>query len=109
MKPKFSTSGLDELSKKIDDISEKSKELSGTHDIPLGDIFTDNFMSRNTSFGSLEEFFNATTWDVSSGEALKAVPDEEADAFVQEHSSYSTWDDMFNAAMKEYLIKRLGL
>jgi len=78
--------------------------------IPLPDLFTTNFMMRNTDFKSIEEFFEVGNWNMSK-ESLNALfthSEKELDPFVAKHTSFKTWEDMLGSATREYVKNSLG-
>lgn len=102
------SNGFDDLIKELNDISKKAQELGGEHNVPLPELLTDSFISENTSFKSLDEFFEKSGFDVSSSESFDAIPDEDLDKFVSENSNFEDWSDMLGTAGTEYFSKKLG-
>lgn len=102
------SNGFENLSKKLDQMAKAAKEMDGEHSVPMSELFTNNFVSANTKFNSIEEFFEASGFDYSSEEAFAAIPDDQMDAFVSANSNFDTWADFMGEAAKKYTAKKLG-
>ncbi|QXX72684.1 hypothetical protein FOF38_04845 [Enterococcus faecium] len=101
-------SGFDDLTSHLNKMSKAAQELDGDNEIPMADLLTNSFISKNTSCQSLDEFFEKSGFDVSSEEAFAAIPDEDMDRFVSQNSNFNTWTDMLGTATQEYVAKKLG-
>jgi hypothetical protein len=67
------------------------------------------FVSACSSFSNLEEMFKASPFKIDSPEDFKAIPDADWDKFIAEHTSFSTWQEMQQAAAKQWTVKQLKL
>jgi hypothetical protein len=101
--------GLDELSKKLDELAKNAEKLSETKSASMTDILTPEFVSSCTNFANAEELFNASGFDVSSQAAFEAIPEGKLDAFIASVSKYSSWREMLNAAGAEWAKRQLGI
>ena len=95
------TRGLDKLQKKAED-------LSGTNHVKLLDLFNVGFMSKNTSFSSVEEMFEKSGLEIKSEEDIEKNQ-EVWDEFIKTNTNYAGWEAMFKAATAEWLKKELAL
>lgn len=104
----FKVDGLDELQKQLENMEKAAKELEGTKEIPLTELFTDDFMKRNTDFSTLDEMFEAFGYSNSTQEEFEKIPDEEIDLKVSNSTIFSSWQDMLDKALDFYVSDKLG-
>jgi hypothetical protein len=100
--------GLDEVSKKLDDIAKKAKALEGKRNIPINELLNSTFVSKHTHFATMEEMVNASGFEVKSQEDFAAIPDDKWDEFIQSVSSFGNWQAMLDQAVKEWTTNKLG-
>lgn len=100
---------LEDALHKLRDLQRKAEQLDGKHSVSFTELFTDEFMLRNTDFPSVDSMFEASGFKVESSEDFAAIPDEEWDRFVQERTRFASWDEMKNSAAKEWAARRMGL
>ena len=94
--------GLDGLSKKLKQMEQAAKELDGTHQIPVSELFTNSFMTEYTSFNSFDELLDAGGFVVNTSADFKAIPDDVFDQHIAMHTQFNSWQDMMTQAGKEY-------
>lgn len=100
--------GLDELKKQLDRMAKGAEELDGTHNIPITELLSPEFISSHTKFANLEEIFEASGLKIESQEDFAAIPDEEWDEFIRSISSFSDWQSMLGEAGAVWAAKKLG-
>ena len=105
----FEIKGLEELSKKMDDLAQRAEQLDGSHSVPLPDLLTPTFLANCSKFASAEEMFKASGFKIDSPEDFKAIPDHEWDAFIKNNTSFDGWKQMLDSAVAEWTTKQLGL
>ena len=93
---------LEELVRKIED-------LDGSHDIPLSEFFTDEFVLFNTDFNSISEMIDASGFSVQTSEDFANIPDDEWEKHVCQHYRFTSWEEMKGAAAKLWVSGKLGL
>ena len=101
--------GLDELTKKLDDMAARAKALHGTHQVQINDLLNPPFISAHTRFADIDALFGAGGFKADTTEEFEAIPEDKLDAFVSAESGFTTWSDMVQAASKEWATKKLGL
>nr|WP_289039540.1 hypothetical protein [uncultured Allobacillus sp.] len=101
--------GLNKLTKKLNNLQENAGKLNGTHEVPLSELFSTSFMSKNTNFSSFETFFAYSSFKVNSEEEFDAIPEKELDTFVSTNTCFNSWNEMHTEAAGEWTIKQLGL
>ena len=99
----FEINGLSEFQKKIEKLEQLSKK---EHSVSLVELFTDTFMTSNTSFDNCDDFFKSIGIDTE--EQLKAMPEEQMDEFVAKNTSFSSWQEMLATASSEYALRQAG-
>ncbi|WP_128476206.1 hypothetical protein [Halorussus pelagicus] len=89
--------------------SEGSIELQGDEepDIDDEDVFPPSFMQEHTDHDSLWDFFGNSQWEIDGEEDLKAVPDDEFDAYVAANSNFDDWDEMKAKAAAQMLAREM--
>jgi hypothetical protein len=105
----FEIKGLDELSKKLENLGDRADAMNGTQDVPLSELLTPGFLAKYSRFLSEDEMFEASGIKVESPEDFAKIPDEEWDDFIQHNTLFATWSDMLSAAGNEWAAKKLGL
>jgi hypothetical protein len=100
--------GLEELGKKLDELSKNAEELSQTKSAKMGEILSPEFISKYTRFASADEFFSGGGFDVSSQEAFEAIEEEKLDAFIRSESSFTSWRELLNTAGAEWAKRKMG-
>lgn len=101
--------GLKELQKQMDTLSKNVKALDGSHEIPLPELLTPEFLQKHTRVSSHTELIEKSGFKVESAEDFKAIPDEEWDAYIRSISSFKSWHEMLSEAGKAWAMKKLNL
>lgn len=92
---------FDQIRKQIAAVEE---EVNGNQDIT--DIFTPDFMSRNSRFSSIEEFFEESSFDVNTQEDFEAVPETEIDRFTKDNTDFDSWESFKTEAGKQFALEK---
>lgn len=103
----FKIEGLKEAQKKLKDLSDKANKLDG-QSVPLSDVLTDAFVSKNSSFVSFDKLIEASGFKVESQADFEAIPDKKWDEFILINTSFENWQGMINAAGVIYAKNQLG-
>ncbi|OPB16921.1 MULTISPECIES: hypothetical protein [Pseudomonas] len=101
MKITINRGGLDQLLK-------NAKELEGTHQVKLVDMFNPEFVSKHSKFADLDALFAASGFKIDTADDLAAVPDDEWDKFISENTDFSSWAEMQSSAGTEHVRARLN-
>jgi hypothetical protein len=94
--------GLEELEKKLQELQDKLDRLEQEHEVPLSEVLNDDFISRHTPYVSVTALFEA------GGFRTGDLQEEKMDAFIRTVSRFQSWQDLVNAAAKEWSAKKLG-
>ncbi len=94
---------------KLRDLQRKAEQLDGEHSVAFSELFSDEFMLRNTEFSSVDSMFEESGFRVESSEDFAAIPEEEWAVFIRERTRFASWDEMKNAAAQEWAMRRLEL
>lgn len=89
--------GLNEPSNRLSQIAENAKNLNGPYDVPMNELFNDEFIASYTKFSDLDSFF-ASSFDTSEPGFLDRISLRELDSFVAENSQFSSWTEMVQSA-----------
>lgn len=102
----FKIKGLNDLANKIDSISKNAEKLSGTHQVPLKELFNSEFIVSHTNgqFSSFKDFIYAKFGDLS----FEEIPEDELDKWVISATDFNSWKSMQESAMAKYVKKQLG-
>lgn len=95
--------GLEGLEK----LRKNAERLSGEHQVKLGDLLNNDFISECSAFKNLEELLAASGYKVESPEDFAAIPDDEWDNYIRRHTSYASWQEMQQAAALAYTKKQM--
>ena len=101
--------GLDELQRKLDDLSRRSKSLAGKQNVPIPELLTPGFLRTCSRFQSVEQMFEASGFKIDSTEDFAAIPDTEWDEFIRVNTSFASWEALLSKAGGEWAARRLGL
>jgi len=99
---KFDLSGLDELQRRV-------KRLDGSHDVPMVEPLTAEFMVQHTCFSSFQDMLDRSGYVVKTSEDFKAIPDAPWDAFIAANSTFPDWHEMLEAATAAWAKRQLSL
>jgi hypothetical protein len=105
----FKLEGLDALQRNLTELQHRAEAMSGTHEVPVGQLFTSEFMLLHTDFDSLEAMFAAGGFAVRSQADFEALPLESWNAFVAERTRFKDWEEMQQTAASEYMRRQLEL
>lgn len=98
-----------DFEKKLDELSKNADNISGTNKYSFEEIFTNQFMSKNTNSSTIEGFFNESPFEIDSQKDFDELPETELDKYVSEKTIFSSWSDMLGSASEKFLAKKLGL
>lgn len=101
--------GFTELQKKLGDLSRRAQNLEGPRNVPVTELLTPAFLSKCSRFNSAAEMFEASGFAVNSQEDFDAIPDDQWNAFIEQNTSYSNWEEMLKAAGAAWVKRELGL
>lgn len=101
--------GLGKFERNLNNLAKKAQAVSGTHKYAFSEVFTLEFMSKNTKFATIEDFLEASPEHITNNEELEAADEAVLDKFVNQYTSFETWEDMLMQAGKELLIRKMGL
>ncbi|MGC7870721.1 hypothetical protein ACPUYX_04215 [Desulfosporosinus sp. SYSU MS00001] len=73
------------------------------NNVTLSEICTPEFMKLYTQFESIEEFFSAGGFNVTTEEDYDAIPDKTIDAYVANTTNFPTWKEMLTEAADNYI------
>jgi hypothetical protein len=105
----FKMDGLDELQKNLEELGDRASQIHGTQEVPMNELLTPGFLAKHSRFLSPDEMFEAAGYSVESSEDFANIPDEEWNQFIQQNTTFASWDDMLSAAGSEWAEKKLGL
>lgn len=103
----FELDGFDEFRRKLEELRRRAQRLDGTHDVPFDELFTQRFMSRNTTFTSLEAMLDAG--GITKIESADDLSGKDWDSHVARTTRFENWDAMFEAAAADWLATQMGL
>ncbi|WP_338411444.1 hypothetical protein [Pseudoalteromonas nigrifaciens] len=87
----------------LDKFIENAEKLHGSNSFTLGDAMTDEFISNNSNYSSLDELVDASGFIVNTPEDFKAIPDDEWDSYIGKNTEFDTWENMQRTAFKYYV------
>lgn len=100
----FEINGFDELKDHLSKIENNVSKLSKTDNISFDELFTSGFMSKHTNYRSFNEFLSASGFTQS----FEDIPDDDWDTYVSQHSSFTSWEEMLDTAVEQYVSNKIG-
>jgi tetrahydromethanopterin S-methyltransferase subunit A len=85
----MSTDGYDDAKKKLDELSNKMKEIASQKEVSFIELYPDDFVSRYTYFQTLQQMFDAI--GIEDAEEIHSAKWTE---FVAAHSRFAGWEEM---------------
>ncbi|MBO8127469.1 MAG: hypothetical protein H0Z38_09585 [Firmicutes bacterium] len=73
----------------------------------LKELLNPDFISEYTDFATAEEMFSHADFPARGGKDIEQVSRERLDRFVQEHSEFSSWDELVANAKYYHLSTQL--
>src|SRR5690349_12442448 len=104
---KIKITGLDELQRELERLQHAADSISGTQSIPVTTLLSSEFMLLNTDFESVQAMFDASGFTINSQADFDAIPEEEWDSFIRQHTRFGSWSEMLAVAGEEYFGRRL--
>ncbi|WP_107923466.1 hypothetical protein [Lysinibacillus parviboronicapiens] len=103
----FKFDGFDELEKELKSVGQAAQKLDSL-EVSFDELLNKAFMSKYTKYNSFDEFLKAGNFIVETQEDFEAIPDDEFDVHVVNHSSFEDWQTMLDTASSEYFVKKLN-
>ncbi len=89
---KLNISGLGDIQKQLSKV-QKEIEKAVNGEAKLDEIFTDDFMRKNTKFNTIDDFFDNSPFKVKTINDYQALDDKELDPYVAENTNFNNWND----------------
>lgn len=99
--------GIEESIKKLKKVQENLKNVEGTRNYTMKELFNDDFMSQHTKYSNISDFLEASGFDFSSQEAFRNVDESRLDKYISENSDFSSWEEMKSVAGKIIIEKQI--
>lgn len=106
---KINFDGLENFQKNLSKLQENAESLDGKHDVPILDLFTEDFMINHTEFKSIEEMFSEGNIDFNSEKNADLDTDKSWNTFVSKHTDFKDWNSMLEKAAEYWVSKKLGI
>ncbi|NMO95544.1 hypothetical protein [Paenibacillus lemnae] len=104
----FDMKGFEEFNSSPEELDQKTRELENNRSVPVEQVLTPDFMAKYANSASVEHFFEAGGFLVKNDEDFDALPQEPLDQYVRETSSFDSFQDMVDKAVREYIVRNLG-
>jgi len=98
--------GLEGLENELNDLQRQIKSSGG--EIPMRELFTDEFMRDYTEFDTFDAFLGESRWDIETQADFEQIPEDEFDTYVDEYTGFDSWEVMLSVAGKEYVMRQLN-
>lgn len=100
----FKISGMDDLQKDLERLSQNAQRMSGNHKVPFSELFTVSFMRKYTHSLSLDDLLKAGGFQTD----LDDIPEHKLDVYIRKVTKFKSWEDMLDTAVEEYIDRQLG-
>ncbi|MHB1210348.1 MAG: hypothetical protein ACYC1I_11690 [Acidimicrobiales bacterium] len=102
------------MNKRPGSFNDRLRAAAAPQEVPVLELFTDEFIKEATGKASLREFLDAgpvssqfkTIRELSA--YLTPTPPPEWDEFIRESTGFATWQDMANAAYVAWMRRKLA-
>ena len=101
--------GLEQLERKLRDLSDRAQSVSGTNSVPVSELLSPSFLAGCTLFNSADELFEKSGFKVESQADFEAIPDDQWDDFIRDNTSFASWKEMLQAAGVAWMKGKLQL
>lgn len=98
---------MDELTNQLNKMANGAKKLEQKKSLSFSEVFVDSFVQKHTQFQTMNDFWLKA--GINSTEEFDAYPQEKLDAFTNQYSDSSTFQELFDKAVNEYISRQLGL
>jgi hypothetical protein len=88
-------SGLERLSKNLEDLGNKKS-------VTLDELMNDRFVSSHSKYKNFDELLSCSPFTVETAEDFKAIPDNEWDSYISQNTDYGSWREMQVKAFEYY-------
>ncbi len=103
----FSVKGIEDVTKRLDRLAKKAEALEGTNTVSFDELFTQEFMSDYTNFHTFGELLTAGGYEVRTQEDFEAISEDNFDRHIASVTDFSSWEEMQQQAVSEYVQRRL--
>ncbi|WP_119310062.1 hypothetical protein [Cohaesibacter haloalkalitolerans] len=91
----------------IDAIMRNSQRLQALETVSLVTLLDEAFMREHCTVKNIAALFALAGQSEVSEQALDAIPDSLWDELVRRHSTFNSWDEMYNKAAQRFVRARL--
>ena len=106
--------GIKEVADTLNHLQKNVEELEEKKEISIGELLNEEFMNKYTKWNNFNDFIinsklvpEGTT--VLTKEIFEAIPDKEFNEYVTNNSSFESWIEMLQTALKDYIKRKSGL
>lgn len=92
----------------LNKLKRQAKKLHGTQNVPLNKLFSASFMSRYTSYNTIDDFFDAGGFVFETTEEFENLPEDKLDQYVRNSTKFKSWNEMQTKAGEHFVAKELG-
>lgn len=82
--------------------------MNEPNEIPFEQLFTQEFMQLYTEFESFEALLESSQWEVEEQEDFEAIPEDDFDSYVDEHTDFPSWEVMYQTAAERFLERQFS-
>ena len=100
--------GFDDLMKQLNKMETAAKELDGTHDVNIEEVFDIKFMRKYTTYDDFDAFLVGGGFKVESQQDFEELPEDQLDSYIQRTTKFDSWQSMLSEATEQYVVKKLG-
>lgn len=98
----------DDFAASIRRFQQRVERLTDVQSISFAELFKDEFMLRNTDYPSMEALIAASGFRLESQADFEAIPDLAWETFIQEHTRFTSWEEMQSSAVEDWMSDRLN-
>jgi hypothetical protein len=101
--------GFGELQRNLDQLKKNVERLGGEHEVSFTELFPSGFMARYTNFTSFDDLLAKCGFKVETKEDIANILDAAWDTFIASSTRFTSWVEMKQKALEEYLLRKVGI
>jgi len=97
------------LSPEGEEFLDRLEKIDGTHNVPVTELFSPEFMKRYSTFLDFETMVKKSGFEDQILDDFSKIPAEEWDEYISKSTEFSSWEEMKNTAAEEWAKTQLEL
>lgn len=65
-------------------------------------------MQKHIDFSSIDDLLESGGFHAETNEEFEIIPEDQLDAHISKTTSFDSWEELFDAAIEQYITAQLG-